>query len=739
MRVRSLSAKLMLVAGGSVALILVGSIALSGWHASESTRELVFEQAQAQADSVANSISTQVALAASAAKATSGAIGAANAVGMRERETVMAMLRANVENYDVVFGSWMAERPNAFDGARPEEGAAPLPGANEDGVFAPYWTRAADGGIEFSTFAADYEAAWYKLASESGKGAITEPYMASEVKKLMTSIAFPVFVKGREIGVAGVDISLDTLSKRLEAMQPFGDGRVLLVSGAGNWLVPPEPDLMMKPYEGAGAKELTSAIADGTPRVLNGVQGTGGTSVERIIFPFAVPEGGAVWATVIDIPTETIAAPIRTEVLSMVGGGLLILLVALGAIYAASVLFVRRPLGQLLGSVSRLGEKDYTTPVADQARNDEVGAVAKALEGFRHALASGEAAEGAALASRIETEREREARAGAERAKAEELEQFVAQIRSAFDKLALGDLTVRMTGRIAPEYEAIRDQFNHSIERLEGAVGAVVTSISSIRGGLDEINMASNDLAKRSEQQAAGLEETTAALTAVAQAIHETAESAERARFSAETACGNAEKGSQVVGKAIQAMAAIERSSEEIGKIIVVIDEIAFQTNLLALNAGVEAARAGESGRGFAVVAQEVRALSQRSASAAQEIKALISQSGDEVGRGVELVTASGKSLEEIVGQVSAMTKEVASIARTAHDQSVSLREVSTAADQMDRMTQQNAAMVEETTAATQTLSSETNTLGRLVDQFRTGSSRNKIIEESRPVRRRAA
>jgi methyl-accepting chemotaxis protein len=240
-----------------------------------------------------------------------------------------------------------------------------------------------------------------------------------------------------------------------------------------------------------------------------------------------------------------------------------------------------------------------------------------------------------------------------------------------------------------------------------------------------EITHAADDLSRRTEQQAASLEETAAALDEITATVHKSAEGAGEAADVMKTAEEVASASSQVVQETISAMKAIEASSGQIASIIGVIDEIAFQTNLLALNAGVEAARAGEAGRGFAVVASEVRALAQRSADAAKEIKTLIGASSIQVQKGVGLVDRTGQSLERLLALVEKIDHRVAAIASSAAEQATGLREVNTAMNQMDQVTQQNAAMVEQSTAASHALAQESSTLAALVERFSLRRSRS--------------
>jgi methyl-accepting chemotaxis protein len=373
-------------------------------------------------------------------------------------------------------------------------------------------------------------------------------------------------------------------------------------------------------------------------------------------------------------------------------------------------------------TMAKLAAGDLSAEVSGQERQDELGAMARAVQVFKENAAENVRLEHQTTEARDAQERQRERQTAVDNAKAEDLRAFVHAIEDGFNRLAGGDLTVRMDGSVAVEFEPIRAKFNSSVINLEQAIGSVVGAVGTIRAGLQEISIASNDLAKRTEQQAASLEETVAALGQVTSAVNDSASGAGRAQGVAATAQQKAQRGGEIVASAVEAMAAIEKSAEQINRIIGVIDDIAFQTNLLALNAGVEAARAGEAGRGFAVVAQEVRGLAQRSADAAKEIKTLISTSSAQVKQGVELVTASGRSLEDIVREVAEMSTFVNTITSSTHEQATSLREVAASADQMDKVTQQNAAMVEETTAAAQSLTQETDSLAEMMGRFQTNS-----------------
>ena len=377
---------------------------------------------------------------------------------------------------------------------------------------------------------------------------------------------------------------------------------------------------------------------------------------------------------------------------------------------------ISKPIKALTAMMGRLaqGQTDDTVPGA--ARRDEIGAMARAVETFRAAtidrdrLARDADAVNARQAEMVEQTNLRAA----------QLQHFVGAISTGFDRLSRGDLTVRITDPVAPEFDAVKDQFNTSLGQLDEALGLVVDGVAVIRGGLAEISAAAHDLAHRTEQQAANLEETVAALNEVSRGVDQAAEGVSTAQTSAETAQRNAQGGGEIVQKAVGAVGEIEESTRQIGTIITVIDEIAFQTNLLALNAGIAAARAGEAGRGFAVVAHEVRALAHKTAEAAHQIKDLIGASTVHVREGAGLVRSSGASLVTIVEEVSAVRTIITMIASSAREQSQSLRALSAGADQMDKVTQQNAAMVEETTAAARALEEQTDQLASKARQFRT-------------------
>jgi len=293
------------------------------------------------------------------------------------------------------------------------------------------------------------------------------------------------------------------------------------------------------------------------------------------------------------------------------------------------------------------------------------------------------------------------------------------QVSSLLQAIARGDLTARMEGDFHGVFASMRDDANSTVAQLTSIIGRIQSAASSINLAASEIAQGNNDLSRRTEQQAANLEETAASMEELTSTVRQNAEHARQANQLAQGAHGVASQGGDIVGKVVTTMSAIEASSKKIADIISVIDGIAFQTNILALNAAVEAARAGEQGRGFAVVASEVRTLAQRSAGAAKEIKGLIEDSVGKVADGSQLVHQAGTTMGEIVTSVQRVTGIMAEISAASQEQSAGIEQVNQTVVQMDETTQQNAALVEEATAAARAMEEQANQLIEAVAVFR--------------------
>jgi methyl-accepting chemotaxis protein len=385
---------------------------------------------------------------------------------------------------------------------------------------------------------------------------------------------------------------------------------------------------------------------------------------------------------------------------------------------------IARPVVGLTDAIGRMAQGDFDLTLPGLGRKDEIGGIAAAVETLKLKVVEKATREAAEVTARHGREAEAAARrlqaeADMQTAAAQERAAIVDALAEGLGRLAAGDLTFRLTYDFTDAYKQIGHDFNSAIAQLQETIEAIALSIREVASTAEEISSSTTDLSQRTEEQAASLEETSASMQAISQTVKKNAADAGQANQAAAGTKTVADRGGAVVAEAVHAMARIAESSRKISDIIGVIDEIARQTNLLALNAAVEAARAGEAGRGFAVVASEVRNLAQRSAQAAKDIKSLITGSAGEVQGGVELINRAGTTLTEIVASIEPVAAIVSEIVSASSAQSIGIDQVSTALTQMDEVTQQNSALVEENAAAAKALEQQSRAMAERIGAFR--------------------
>lgn len=422
--------------------------------------------------------------------------------------------------------------------------------------------------------------------------------------------------------------------------------------------------------------------------------------------------------------------------LTMIGlGALVVMAIATGLI--TKLLF--SPLARLAGNTRDVADGKLDTEIGSQNRHDEIGTMAKALARFKQSLLESRELEAASAETRTRAERDRQENMALREAEAKSLQDVVQALDEGLHHLASGNLAYQIETRFPRELEGLRVNFNEALATLSETMTAIGGNSMAVRSGSEEMRNGADDLAGRTERQAASITETANAIDAITQSVRIQIERAEQAERIARDAKKETAGSSDIMRETIAAMEAIQSSSRQINSIISVIDEIAFQTNLLALNAGVEAARAGESGKGFAVVAMEVRELAQRSSSAAKEIASLLQKSTHEVESGVSLVERAGVALTGIGSRVEAINGQIHEIMESTREEADTLRQINSAVSELDSMTQQNAAMVEESTAAIHRLASEALEMDRQLGNFTLPQGHHHQSAEVHVLRHRRA
>ena len=578
------------------------------------------------------------------------------------------------------------------------------------------------GGMEYGRIQKTYSELIYQRSAAILDSAQATRAMSELLRDLYKAIAYPDYMKQLDAALKAVDQSYLTAQGRLV------DAKISFPARANDF---DEFSRRFSALKGQIDDIVKQASRDEDLAALSVMSqldaSISGIAADAVKLNDAIKTDTQTKADELDAAGQALSQ----MMLALTGVG--VLLGLLGAMLLATRTIIR-PLDLLKRRMGDLAAGDYTVAIEGQARKDEIGAMASAVQIFKENGLSvrrleAETAEGrqASESQRRIIEDERLARLREQERQAGEQQVVMAVLAEGLECLSLGDLSYRIDAAVPDDYAKLCSDFNLAVSRLADTVRTIQTTSGDVSAAAHEINMGADDLSRRTEDQASSLEETAATTEQLAASVKAAAHASRQAVVLAQEAMDIAHKGGAIVTDAVDAMTRIEAASRKISDITTVIDEIAFQTNLLALNAAVEAARAGDAGKGFAVVASEVRTLAQRSGAAAKDITALISESGVEVAQGVGLVRSAGEVLERIVESSRKVSTTVADISSASAEQANGIDEMSQTVAHMDEMTQQNAALAEQSAASATSLTTQIQRLNELVSGFRTDGDGSRL------------
>lgn len=627
------------------------------------------------------------------------------------RKEIFDLLMTNMKNYDQLYAIDFKEIPN---GLPPKNENDSNLGTNQHGIFLPYLIRNKNNTIDVHTPLEHYSD-FYNSVVQTGQISGLDPYIDFETKVPMVSPTYPVALNGKRIAVVGVDIPLGWLSTLLGSTQITTHSSISLLSDNNLWIYNKDNNLILKKYDASTSDIIDQSIKNHKIAIDSTYAND---SIIRISSPINFPSFNNHWTIIVDIPKKDLNIQIYEIITKTIIPVIILILLSTFIIYKLLRNSLKNPLINVLKTVSILEKGHYSQPTGDVNRIDEIGSIARGLEKFRCSLLD---AENNDRQQALEREQNAQERAHiAQQKEQEEREQIQVSetIREGLAALAEGNMLYRITDDFPERFQIMKTDFNAACTQLQKTIFAVQSGVITIGSGAKQITTASEDMARRTEQQAAHIEDTSGALNRVVEMVRESSTHATQAAHVTDDARKGAEASGEIVLSAVSAIGEIETRFTEINQVISLIDDIAFQTNLLALNAGIEAARAGEAGRGFSVVATEIRNLARRSTEGAHDIKNLISNSATFVTDGAQLVRDAGNALNIIFQQMNDIDHLVASIAKASTSQSAALEHINTTVHEMTATIQQNATLVEENTTAISSLSHEATALGKQASVF---------------------